>query len=87
MNSVSGRPAHVAKLRSEFDTGKSLQLLCFLLDRLSSVLTTFFQWTGADYHLVDSDPGDLDPHAVASIFKAYLRECMFPPYIYRAHNI
>ncbi|THH30922.1 hypothetical protein EUX98_g3249 [Antrodiella citrinella] len=46
---VSGRPAHVAKLRSEFDTG-------------------------ADYNLVESDPGDLDPHAVASIFKAYLRE-------------
>ncbi|KAI0081876.1 RhoGAP-domain-containing protein, partial [Panus rudis PR-1116 ss-1] len=46
---VSGRPAHVAKLRSEFDTG-------------------------ADYNLVECDPGDLDPHAVASIFKAYLRE-------------
>ncbi|TCD62204.1 hypothetical protein EIP91_007237 [Steccherinum ochraceum] len=46
---VSGRPAHVARLRSEFDTG-------------------------ADYNLVESDPGDLDPHAVASIFKAYLRE-------------
>ena len=47
---VSGRPSHVAKLRSEFDTG-------------------------ADYSLVECDPGDLDPHAVASIFKAYLREC------------
>jgi hypothetical protein len=47
--SVNGRPAHVAKLRSEFDTG-------------------------ADYRLVEAEPGDLDPHAVASIFKAYLRE-------------
>ncbi|KAJ3536861.1 hypothetical protein NM688_g6778 [Phlebia brevispora] len=46
---VSGRPSHVAKLRSEFDTG-------------------------ADFALVECDPGDLDPHAVASIFKAYLRE-------------
>lgn len=46
---LNGRPAHVAKLRAEFDTG-------------------------ADYNLVESGPGDLDPHAVASIFKAYLRE-------------
>ncbi|GJE94907.1 RhoGAP-domain-containing protein [Phanerochaete sordida] len=46
---LNGRPAHVAKLRAEFDSG-------------------------ADYNLVESDPGDLDPHAVASIFKAYLRE-------------
>ncbi|KAI0342030.1 RhoGAP-domain-containing protein [Trametopsis cervina] len=46
---INGRASHVAKLRSEFDTG-------------------------SDYELVSSDPGDLDPHAVASIFKAYLRE-------------
>ncbi|KAF7793776.1 hypothetical protein EIP86_004897 [Pleurotus ostreatoroseus] len=46
---VSGRPSHVAKLRSEFDTG-------------------------ADFALTEADPGDLDPHAVASVFKAYLRE-------------
>ncbi|KAH0827752.1 hypothetical protein J3R83DRAFT_3349 [Lanmaoa asiatica] len=31
--------------------------------------------TGADFDIVQSNPGDLDPHAVASIFKAYLREC------------
>lgn len=24
--------------------------------------------------MVECDPGDLDPHAVASIFKTYLRE-------------
>ena len=48
--SINGRASHVAKLRSEFDTG-------------------------ADYELAKSDPGDLDPHAVSSIFKAYLREC------------
>ncbi|KAG9316494.1 hypothetical protein JVU11DRAFT_2536 [Chiua virens] len=30
--------------------------------------------TGADFDIVQSSPGDLDPHAVASVFKAYLRE-------------
>jgi hypothetical protein len=30
--------------------------------------------TGADYDLRECPPGDLDPHAVSSIFKAYLRE-------------
>ncbi|OCH93108.1 RhoGAP-domain-containing protein [Obba rivulosa] len=29
---------------------------------------------GADFDMVDCDPGDLDPHAVASIFKTFLRE-------------
>ncbi|GJJ06425.1 hypothetical protein Clacol_000616 [Clathrus columnatus] len=28
----------------------------------------------ADYDIIDCPPSDLDPHAVASIFKAYLRE-------------
>jgi len=31
--------------------------------------------TGADFDIVQSNPGDLDPHAVASVFKAFLREC------------
>jgi hypothetical protein len=31
---------------------------------------------GADYDMTESTPGDLDPHAVASVFKAYLRERM-----------
>ena len=31
--------------------------------------------TGADFDILQSNPGDLDPHAVASVFKAYLREC------------
>ncbi|KAL4248462.1 hypothetical protein ABKN59_007867 [Abortiporus biennis] len=50
---VNGRPSHVAKLRSEFDTG-------------------------ADYNLIEADPSELDPHSVASIFKAYLRELPQP---------
>lgn len=31
---------------------------------------------GADYDITDCPPSDLDPHAVASVFKAYLRERM-----------
>ncbi|KAF8658305.1 hypothetical protein AX16_002075 [Volvariella volvacea WC 439] len=50
---VSGRPAHVAKIRTEFDTG-------------------------ADFDMIECSPGDLDPHAVASVFKAYLRELPEP---------
>ncbi|KAF8800278.1 RhoGAP-domain-containing protein [Phlegmacium glaucopus] len=46
---VNGRPFHVSKLRSEFDSG-------------------------VDYDMTECSPGDLDPHAVASVFKAYLRE-------------
>ncbi|KAH6914473.1 hypothetical protein BKA70DRAFT_1218010 [Coprinopsis sp. MPI-PUGE-AT-0042] len=30
--------------------------------------------TGVDYDMTSCHPGDLDPHAVASVFKAYLRE-------------
>ena len=30
--------------------------------------------TGVDYDMTDCDPGDIDPHAVASVFKAFLRE-------------
>ncbi|QRV82532.1 Rho GTPase-activating protein gacZ [Ceratobasidium sp. AG-Ba] len=33
---------------------------------------------GADYDLSAIDPGDLDPHAVSSLFKAYLRELPDP---------
>lgn len=50
---VSGRATHVAKLRSEFDTG-------------------------ADFDMLECAPSDLDPHAVASIFKTYLRELPEP---------
>ncbi|KAH7927497.1 RhoGAP-domain-containing protein [Leucogyrophana mollusca] len=34
--------------------------------------------TGADYDIAQCNPGDLDPHAVASVFKAYLRELPEP---------
>ncbi|KAI6046181.1 hypothetical protein EDC04DRAFT_2632381 [Pisolithus marmoratus] len=34
--------------------------------------------TGADFDIMQSSPGDLDPHAVASIFKAFLRELPEP---------
>ncbi|KAI0030765.1 hypothetical protein K488DRAFT_71924 [Vararia minispora EC-137] len=34
--------------------------------------------TGADYDLRECPPGDLDPHAVSSVFKAYLRELPEP---------
>ncbi|EIN11873.1 RhoGAP-domain-containing protein [Punctularia strigosozonata HHB-11173 SS5] len=34
--------------------------------------------TGADYDVSECTPGDLDPHAVASVFKAYLRELPEP---------
>jgi hypothetical protein len=37
----------------------------------SLVLMTFI---GCDYDMSQCGPGDLDPHAVASVFKAYLRE-------------
>ena len=30
---------------------------------------------GVDYNLVESDPCDVDPHAISSLFKAYVREC------------
>ncbi|KAF8513121.1 hypothetical protein BU17DRAFT_95615 [Hysterangium stoloniferum] len=33
---------------------------------------------GADYNIIDCSPSELDPHAVASVFKAYLRELPEP---------
>ncbi|PPQ63741.1 hypothetical protein CVT24_004250 [Panaeolus cyanescens] len=30
--------------------------------------------SGADYDMIECTPGDLDPHAVSSVFKAFLRE-------------
>ncbi|KAF8210201.1 hypothetical protein K438DRAFT_144275 [Mycena galopus ATCC 62051] len=50
---VTGRPSHISKLRSEFDSG-------------------------ADWDMTECTPGDLDPHAVASVFKAFLRELSEP---------
>jgi hypothetical protein len=40
------------------------------------VVLMAFGILGADYDMTESTPGDLDPHAVASVFKAYLRERM-----------
>ncbi|KDR75004.1 hypothetical protein GALMADRAFT_248846 [Galerina marginata CBS 339.88] len=34
--------------------------------------------SGVDYDMTECTPGDLDPHAVASVFKAYLRELPEP---------
>lgn len=39
--------------------------------RLGTALTYVL---GVDYDMSGCTPGDLDPHAVASIFKAFLRE-------------
>ena len=70
-SSVSGRPSHVSKLRSEFDSGNSS--ISF------SVFHSFIHFfiSGVDYDMTECSPGDLDPHAVASVFKAYLRERMY----------
>ena len=67
MYSVSGRASHITKLRSEFDTGKVI----ITFEHVSQLTSDLI---GVDYDLTDCAPGDLDPHAVASIFKAYLRE-------------
>lgn len=40
-----------------------------------SLLNPFFRFVGADYDLQECGPGDLDPHAVVSVLKAFLREC------------
>lgn len=45
-----------------------LQPSCIIAANITLVI-------GADYDMSECTPGDLDPHAVASIFKAYLREC------------
>jgi hypothetical protein len=46
----------------------------FIYDRFR---LRFAAITGADYDLRECLPGDLDPHAVSSVFKAYLRERAF----------
>lgn len=43
--------------------------------------------TGVDYDMTDCSPGDLDPHAVASIFKAYLRELPAPLLTHGLHRV
>ena len=70
-SSVSGRPSHVSKLRSEFDSGNSSFSYSVFLSFLTRI-----SLAGVDYDMTECSPGDLDPHAVASVFKAYLRERM-----------
>ena len=67
MCSVNGRPMHVSKLRSEFDSGGFFHF--FVL-----YIVFYIRILGADYDMAECSPGDLDPHAVSSVFKAYLRE-------------
>ena len=59
----------MSKLRSEFDSGNSSISIFFFLSFLTQI-------SGVDYDMTECSPGDLDPHAVASVFKAYLRERM-----------
>jgi len=41
---------------------------------ITSVNLDLENFTGADYDLASCGPGDLDPHAVSSVLKAFLRE-------------
>lgn len=66
---VSGRPSHTTKLRAAFDSG-----LSFIFASCRLALTYRRRTTGADYNMANCSPGEIDPHAVASVFKAYLRE-------------
>ncbi|EAU91137.2 hypothetical protein CC1G_03305 [Coprinopsis cinerea okayama7 len=43
--------------------------------------------TGVDYDMTSCSPGDLDPHAVASVFKAYLRELPEAILTHRLHPL
>lgn len=72
---MPGRAAHVTRLRNEFDTGEWEELV--VLPRVSFKC----DFTGADYDMSGCTPGDLDPHAVASVFKAYLREREYCKYV------
>lgn len=74
MYSVGGRPKHVSALRAEFDKG-GLNPLLELHHCANSLIV------GADYDLASCEPGDLDPHAVASVFKAFFRECELIAYL------
>ena len=46
-------------------------MVCSLLVLLRNAA---YRHEGADYILAECDPGDLDPHAVSSILKTFLRE-------------
>lgn len=41
----------------------------------SFAVESVLRLAGADLDLKQCHPWDLDPHAVSSIFKSYLREC------------
>ena len=62
---ISGRSSHIARLRKEFDAG----------GRTFKYEMAGLIYAGGDLDIKRCHPGDLDPHAVSSIFKSYLREC------------
>ena len=68
---MSGRSSHVSKLRAEFDTGENT-LLAFIMFIL--IVNMNIGIIGADFDMTECAPGDLDPHAVASVLRAFLRE-------------
>lgn len=49
-------------------------LVCAHRSHLLLMIADLF-CAGADVNLEPCDPGDIDPHAVASLYKSYLREC------------
>ena len=62
-----------------FISPKFLIIVCSVSGRSSHVSRIHAEFdAGCDYDLTECEPGDLDPHAVASIFKTFLRECEYP---------
>ena len=74
-DSITGRASHVTKLRNEFASGK------YISGHKADL--SLMDFTGADYDLASCGPGDLDPHAVSSVLKAFLRERGFHPIVVR----
>ncbi|KAF7983771.1 hypothetical protein HWV62_18974 [Athelia sp. TMB] len=72
---VSGSKARKEAENSELEARRvpALVVRC-----AQHILSWGVQEEGADYDLSDCHLGDLDPHAVASVFKAYIRELPEP---------
>jgi hypothetical protein len=66
----------VALLRKQFDAGERWCVTFCLIADNADARGWLHVPLGADLDLVSCDPGDIDPHAVASLYKAYLRERM-----------